>query len=127
MKNKIKQFIAWWKNFLSILWDCRHEVTVSGVIKFILGVIVGVWIFIGLKSCYDSIDPGVALTDRTTGECYLFDYDDWVCNGCCQNGQSGQYFLYSKKGNGVRKYESSKYMVNPFFIPSNYTKFCIKQ
>ena len=127
MKNKIKRFISWWKNFLSILWDFRHEITPGGVIKFIIGVIVGVWIFIGLKSCYDSIDPGVAFTDKTTGECHLFDYDDWTCNGCCSKNTPGQYFMYSNKGQGVRKYESSKYMVDTFIIPGWYRKICVKQ
>ena len=125
--QKIKRFIAWCKEFLSLLWDCRHELTPGGVIKFILGVIVGIWIFIGLKSCYDAIDPGVAITERSTGECYLFDHDDWTCNGCCGNGHEEQYFLYSKKGQGVRKYESSKYKVDNFVIPDGYTKFCTKQ
>lgn len=122
--NRIKRFIEWFKELLSLLWECRHELTVSGVAKFIFGVVVCAFIFIGLKSCYNAVDPGVALTDLSSGECYLFDGDDWACNGCCGNDHPDTYFLYGKKGQGVRKYESSKYKMDNFVLPASYTKFC---
>ena len=122
--NRIKRFIKWFKELLSLLWECRHELTINGVAKFIFGVVVCVFIFIGLKSCYNAIDPGVALTDLSSGECYLFDGDDWVCNGCCGNDHPDTYFLYGKNGQGVRKYESSKYKMDNFVLPPSYTKFC---
>lgn len=122
--NRIKRFIKWFKELIALLWECRHELTINGVAKFIIVVLVCVFIFLGLKSCYNAVDPGVALTDLSSGECYLFDGDDWACNGCCGNAHPDTYFLYSKKGQGVRKYEASKYMMDNFVLPASYTKFC---
>jgi len=122
--NRIKRFIKWVKKLLSLLWECRDELTINGVAKFIIVVLVCVFIFMGLKSCYNAVDPGVALTNLSTGECYLFDSDDWACNGCCGKDHPDTYFLYGKKGQGVRKYESSKYMMDNFVMPASYTKFC---
>lgn len=126
--NRFKRFIKWFKELLSMLGECRHELTdeltVSGVAKFIFGVVVCMFIFIGLKSCYNAVDPGIAITDLSSGECYLFDGDDWACNGCCGNEHPDTYFLYGKKGQGVRKYESSKYKMDNFVLPASYTKFC---
>lgn len=84
-------------------------------------------IIIGLKSCADKHDPGYVVTDRKTGECFLFRDAEWACNGCHRAPEPDDVFFY-RKGNGeIRGFGHAKYMVESHLIPPEYSRHCPKQ
>ena len=92
----------------------------------ILATVCIIAMIIGIKSCSEKCDPGYVVTDRKTGECFLFRNAEWECNGCHRHREPDDVFFYRNGNSEIRAFEHAKYMVESYAIPPEYSSHCSK-
>ncbi len=97
----------------------------KGVTLFeIIATVCIIAMIISIKSCSERCDPMYVVTDRKTGECFLFRKAEWECNGCLRHRELADIFFYRKGNSEIRAFEYAKYMVESYDIPPEYSIHC---
>jgi hypothetical protein len=108
------------KKLFKKIVDFVKRVTIIDLGFVILSIVV-VW---GVYICNERRDSGYVVTDRKTGECFLFRKAEWECNGCHRHRELSDIFFYGKGNSEIRAFEHAKYMVESYGIPPEYSSHC---